>query len=516
MIESDRRIAVGLFLLAFGTYAWFFNGGGWNQNAHFDLTRALAERQTLHIDGYRVNTGDIGWSAISGEWHAYSNKPPGLPFLAAIPYAALSAVERALGYSIDEWRVMTLNVYILTLLFCAIPGALIPAVLYRYARARMNAPPRAALLLALTVAFGTIVFPYATMFFSVVPAALFLLLAFVWLDERPLPAGVCAGIAGVCYYPCILAAGVLAIGAWFGRKAAHPRGGRAEATPYVFKFIAGGLPFGILLAAYHTVAFGAPWRTSLQPANTFVQRDLFLGLFRAYPTTDALWGLLLSEYRGLFFVSPVLVMALVGAAIMIGRRVMRRELAMIGAIAVIFVVLMTSFSGWEGGASFGPRHILQLIPLLAIPIAYLRGRILIGITIALMVVSVAIQIIATAVNPMPDGGNRQPLQTYYLPEFRAGHVSVNRQAVDELIPHAMHAKGSFEAEWASFNLGELAFGAGNIASVLPIALWMLLGGAWLCRLGGRLGLGLLSHVEEEQRDADADGGVGDVEGRPVV
>jgi hypothetical protein len=478
-LRPAPSIPVGLFVLAFVTYAWFFNGGGWNQNAHFDLTRALAERQTLHIDGYRVNTGDIGWSAISGEWHAYSNKPPGLPFLAAIPYAALSAIERALGYSIDDWRVMTLNVYILTLLFCAIPGALMPAVLYRYARMRMNAPPRAALLLALTVAFGTIVFPYATMFFSVVPAALFLLLAFVWLDERPVLAGVCAGIAGICYYPCILAAGVLASGAFAKRRAwlqpAPPGGGRAEATPYVFKFIAGGIPFGFLLAAYHTIAFGAPWRTSLQPANTFAQRDLFLGLFRAHPTTDALWGLLMSEYRGLFFVSPVLVMALVGAVMMIRRRVMRRELAMIGAIAAIFVVLMTSFSGWEGGASFGPRHILQVIPLLAIPVAYLRGRVLTGIATALLVVSVAIQFIATSVNPMPDGGNRQPLQTYYLPEFRAGHVSVNRQAVDELIPHVIHAKGSFESEWASFNLGELVFGPGNIASVLPIALWMLLG-----------------------------------------
>ena len=479
---SDRRIAAGLFLLTFVAYAWFFNGGGWNQNAHFDLTRALAERQTLHIDGYRVNTGDIGWSPISGEWHAYSNKPPGLPFLAAIPYAGLAALERALGYSIDDWRVMTFNVYVLTLLFCAIPGALIPVVLYRYARMRMDAPPRAALLLALTVAFGTIVFPYATMFFSVVPAALFLLLAFVWLDERPLLAGVCAGIAGVCYYPCILAASVLAIGVWV--RPAHPREGRAEATPYVFRFIVGGLPFGILLAWYHTACFGAPWRTSLQPANTFAQEGLFLGLFRAHPTTDALWGLLMSEYRGLFFSSPVLLMALAGAVMMIRRGVMRRELAMIAAIFVLFVVLMTSFSGWEAGASFGPRHILQVIPLLAIPIAYLRGRMLTGITIALLVVSVDMQFVATAVNPMPDGGNRQPLRTYYLPELRAGHVSVNRQGVDELIPHALHPKGSFESEWASFNLGEFVVGPGALTSVVPIALWILLGSVWL-RLSSR-------------------------------
>ena len=92
---TDRRIAVGLFILAFVTYAWFFGGGGWNQNAQLDLTRALVERQTLHIDGYRMNTGDISWSRASGEWHAYINKPPGVSFLAAIPYAFLYAIEHA-------------------------------------------------------------------------------------------------------------------------------------------------------------------------------------------------------------------------------------------------------------------------------------------------------------------------------------------------------------------------------------------------------------------------------------
>src|SRR5215210_4636827 len=80
---TDRRVSVALFVLTFIAYAWFFNGGGWNQNAQFDLARALVERQTLHIDGYRVNTGDISWSAVSGEWHAYINKPPGVSFLAA-------------------------------------------------------------------------------------------------------------------------------------------------------------------------------------------------------------------------------------------------------------------------------------------------------------------------------------------------------------------------------------------------------------------------------------------------
>ncbi|HEU4521617.1 MAG TPA: hypothetical protein VFT12_06420, partial [Thermoanaerobaculia bacterium] len=76
--RTDRRLAVGLFILTFLSYAYFFGGEGWNQNSHFDLTRAVVERGTLHIDGYAVNTGDISPGAGG---HTYSNKAPGLSFL---------------------------------------------------------------------------------------------------------------------------------------------------------------------------------------------------------------------------------------------------------------------------------------------------------------------------------------------------------------------------------------------------------------------------------------------------
>jgi hypothetical protein len=471
VIAAGRRTAVGLFVVAFVAYAWFFGGGGWNQNAHFDLTRALAERQTFHIDGYRVNTGDISWSR---EAHAYSNKPPGLPFLAAIPYAVLMAVERAMHVSLDSWLVMTLNVYLLTLLVVAVPGALIPVVLYRYLRDRTT--ERAAMCTALVAAFATIVFPYATVFYSVVPAAFFLLLAFAWLDERPLLAGVAAGIAGMSFYFCILAAVVLLIGA---RRR--------------IRFILGGLPFGLLLAIYHTVCFGAPWRTTFAGKSGHTREGLVLGLFRA-PSWDAFHGITFSEYRGLFFVSPVLLLAFVGAYVMIRRRVMVRELAMIGSIAALFVLIVSAFAaGWEGGLAFGPRHILPMIPLLAIPLAFVRWQ---WLVLLLAIPSFAMQFLAAAVTVQPPGNVFHPVRAYYLPIFLTGNippetaqtmgttdvhvgkVSINRQAVDELIPHFVHPRGSRESEWASFNLGELIAGPRRRSSVIPIALWILTA-SWL-------------------------------------
>ena len=459
MTSADRRTAVGLFAIAFVTYAWFFNGGGWNQNAHFDLTRALVERQTLHIDGYRVNTGDIAWSNASGQWHAYINKPPGLSVLAAIPYAPLYFIERSMRVPVDTWKWMTVNAWIVTAFTCGIAGALIPAVLYVYGRRRLNASPLASAGVALAVAFGTNVLPFSTMLFAHVPAALFLLLAFVWLADRPLLAGVCAGMAGVIFFLCIPGAMVLLAGA------------RSR-----LRFALGGLPFGILLAIYQEICFGSPFRTSVEASTPFTEKGLWMGVFRL-PMPEALWGVTFSQYRGFLFFSPFLLLSFVGAAVMLKRRILRRELGMIAAITAIFIVSIAAFNGWSGGNSYGPRYLLPMIPLFAIPLFFVRGRILGGAAVALGVVAAVIQMLGTATDPMTPAHIARPVQDWAVPRFVAQNISSNEQAVDELIPHSLYKPGSHESEWASFNLGELVFGAGNPFSILP-PLALLLFGVW--------------------------------------
>ena len=513
MIAHDRRVALTLFLLAFVTYGWFFSGGGWNQNANFDLTRALVERQTLHIDGYHANTGDISVVRHGDVAHAYNNKPPGVSFLAAIPYAALYAIERMFDAPTDSTALLTLNAWLVTAATCGLTGALIPVVLFWYGRRRVS--PLAAAGVALIIAFGTIVFPYSTLLYAHVPPALFLLLAFVWLDERPLLAGAAAGIAGVSFYLCILAAVVLFV-------AALVRGGWKPAL----RFALGGLPFAILLTLYQYACFGSPFVTSVEVSKEFTEQGLLFGVFRA-PSLEALWGLTFSEYRGLFVISPVLLLAFVGAVVQFIPREdagslaapRRRRLwhvlrgmtgdpastrginstAIIAAIALIFLLAVSSFNGWAGGSAIGPRYLLPIIPLMGIPLLYLRGRWLWSIACILGLASFAMQFLATAVDPMPIGTITRPMRGYVLPAFKTGrvaphiahalgfrdnvvgHVSINANAIDEAYPHHRHPPGSGESEWASFNLGELLSGPGERASVVPIALWVLIGSAFVLR-----------------------------------
>src|SRR5258705_9840378 len=79
-----QRRALLIFAVAFISYAYFYQGGGWNQNSRFDLVRAIVEQGTLRIDAYHENTFDKAYY----EGHYYSDKAPGLALL-ALPAAAL-------------------------------------------------------------------------------------------------------------------------------------------------------------------------------------------------------------------------------------------------------------------------------------------------------------------------------------------------------------------------------------------------------------------------------------------
>ena len=119
----DRRIAAGIFLLSFVTYAFFFGGSGFNQNATFGLTRVIVEQRSLAIDRYASNTGDISFH----EGRVYSNKAPGTSFLAVIPYGLLVAIEKLRGLDLDDPLVLTPNLYLCTVAVCGTTGALIPS-----------------------------------------------------------------------------------------------------------------------------------------------------------------------------------------------------------------------------------------------------------------------------------------------------------------------------------------------------------------------------------------------------
>lgn len=431
---TDRRIAIALFVLAFGVYCYFYGGWGANQEVNYALTRAIVEGRTFAVDRFTVREGDI---ANGKGGHIYSNKPPGLSVIAAAPYWLQYELQqrRRIRFH-DYWRT---NKQLVTIQVCGIAGALIPAILFLYGRRTMGASRWSAALVAIAIAFGTIVLPYSTMLFAHVPGALFFLLAFTQLKDRPLLAGVAAGLAGACFLLSGIAAFVLAVLAWSYSKR------------HALLFIAGGAPFAAALASYQWLCFGSPFTTPLQESHGYTESGLLLGVFGT-PRLSHLWALTFSEYRGLFFCSPVLLFALIGIVVMLRRR--RAEAIAIAAIAILFLVGNSSFNGWHGGAAFGPRYLLPIIPLLGIAIVFVADRWRLE-WLLVCALSIAINLAVTAVDPQPLEDVKRPLTEHIVPSLLRNQLS-------------------------------LAQDSGNVgSSLLPAVLWIVIGSAAILTVARR-------------------------------
>ena len=160
------------------------------------------------------------------------------------------------------------------------------------------------------------------------------------------------------------------------------------------------------------------------------------------------------------------------------------------ALSVFFIGFNTCFNGWEGGFGVGGRYLLPMIPLWGLALLQARPRALVG---TLAAISLVINFAAAAVDPQPSATIPSPLTQYIVPLLLhgrfsprvpitppwsaatfTGHTSVNRLTFDEAVVFARHPPGSPPSEWASFNLGEPFFGAGDARSLIPVLL--LLGG----------------------------------------
>jgi hypothetical protein len=470
---ADRRVAVWLALITFTACAWFHAGGGWNQNAAFDLTRAIVERHTFAIDAYAGNTGDV--SRYGG--HLYANKAPGLSLLAAIPYAALREVESG-DPSLP--LLLTMNVYVCSLIVVALPAALIPALLFTFAR-RRGIDARWAALVALTIALATQLLPYGTVLMIAVPSAMLLLFAFT--SRHDAAAGFALGLATSMNYLCAPAIVAFALL-------------RRRRVPFVAAAL---LPLAVV-AIYQRIAFGSFARTSIATMDErFVNRRALFGIIEM-PSFEAAWGITFSPYRGLFFFAPILLLSLAGAWLWFRRNERRGELAAIAFVALVFFTFNVTFNGWEGGFGIGARYLVPLIPLLGIALLELRGRFA-RLFIALAILSFAINFTAATVDPQPSATVPRPLTQYLVPLFLrghfsesvpitppwsaatfTGHTSVNRLGADEAIAFQRHPPGSQESEWASFNLGEPFFGAGDARSVIPLLVLLTPGVAYVALL----------------------------------
>jgi len=476
-VPSHRKAAILIGVVLFFSFIYFYEGGGWNQNSRFDLLRAIVERHTLQIDAYHENTQDKAHS----NGHYYSDKAPGLVFL-AVPFAlAARPALRMVGVDAESTRGEVALSYIVTAGAVALPAALGGVCLF-FLGLRFGSGAGGAAFAAVVMGLGTPMWAYAGLFWAhaLVGACLVFAFAaalklrdsssargdFLWA----LAVGLAAGWATVTEYPAAPASAMLAL---FALSQAWPRG-TATRWRAVAGVGAGAAICVVVLLAYLHAAFGGfrPSYAYYDPNSfSFMQQQGYMGL--TYPHPDRLLKILFGCSRGLLLASPVVVAAPLGLW-WLGREKSHRLAAVVAAaIAAYYFLFNASFYWWKAGLSFGPRYAGACIPLLCVglALAWQRAtptwrRVLVGL--AACSVLVALMVVATTSQlSMQDSC---PIVHSTWPAFWSGQLALNRES--------MLTVGESKGRWGAFNLGQLV-GLRGMASLTPLlAVWGVAAVLW--------------------------------------
>jgi hypothetical protein len=114
------------------------------------------------------------------------------------------------------------------------------------------------------------------------------------------------------------------------------------------------------------------------------------------PLPKGLFGLWLSPGVGLFVYTPILWVSVIAWRWFYQR--WPREAILILALFLLRSVFFGRYWAWEGGATWGPRHLVPLIPLLLVPVAFLPRKTWVEVAaIAIGGVGIMIQVLGQLV-----------------------------------------------------------------------------------------------------------------------
>ena len=359
-------IAATLFV----SYAYFYQGTGWNQNSHFDLARALAEQHSVRIDRYEWNTGDKAFY----QGHYYSDKAPGLS-LAAVPALSAGAM---LARPLRVARVLALQLYLANVLTSSLAIALAAAVMFLTLR-NWNITPEAAAFAAVVFGLGTPMWIYATQFWGHALASACLVFAFAAAERLRQPGGrmpqlalaaatgLAAGWAVLTEFPAAVPAAMIGIIALVYCRRSAPSTKNFFWNGAVLCLTAGLCLATILI--YQKAAFSSPFRLGYEYVVNYQDTLQHGALGVTYPKWHVLIALLFGKRCGLLLFTPILVVAPVGFRLLWRAGLPRLSLCVSAGIAIYYLLFNASYLHWQAGASFGPRYLSPGLPFACLFIA---------------------------------------------------------------------------------------------------------------------------------------------------
>jgi len=438
---------VWLFLLLLVSLAYFFPRWAlWGANTKLDLIMAIVDQHTLSIDDYYQNTGDY---ALYKGVH-YSDKAPGTSFLGVPFYALFKVLARtslvdnvmarlstnaAMTETLREGGTGLLKdkVYsamamaFVTFFVASVPSALLGVIIYRFMGYLAPSPlPR--ILVVVVYALATVAFPASQILdrqlVPILTFSAFYLLFRIKRGEmgwRWLPlVGLFMGWSAITDYPSGLILVGLFIYAFFAvRQKTH-----------LLALIGGGVPPVLLAMVYNYACFETPLPTGYFYSELYTDLHYTGFLSLTYPKLDAMWGLTFSPFRGLFYRSPFLLLALPGFWFMGRDRAHRAEMGMCLWAVISFFLFNSSSAMWWGGNRPGPTYLIPMVPYMTIPIVYFlrdwvhRGwhKVLVGVLAIWSLLFVWVETIGGQIFP---GLTPNPIWTVSVPAVLKGDIARN-------------------------------------------------------------------------------------------
>jgi hypothetical protein len=432
----SRAAGIGLFVFFQSLYALTSSGNPFRLPDEFEVyfqaehlidagdlsvPQAVEIRQPVVVNGKVVATQSMFFGKTGLDGKPYAPYGP-LAAVLAVPHhlagralAAMMGIQRVPRAQGLAWVIVVGGI---TMLATATAAALTVVAFHRAAIA-LGTTPRISLLLSMILGGATVLWPYGTSFFS----EAFLAAAFMWAavlliesraaarPERHIAlAAVLIVVAGLTKVTSLIVAPAFVAAVMAERSIDMPRRLRLAAA------IGGAIVLaGVLQLGWNAYRFGSPFDLGYDWSETIPVMPP-----RAFDVTDIPRGLavlLFAPGKSLFVWAPVLVIAGLNAM-----ATWRRDRALATGLvtaAGIGLLVYAAYLFPEGGYAHGPRHLVPIVPLLALAAAGPPTRAQKpSLMYACAAVGFVMALLATRVSYLEDQAMRrdqmgQPIENYY-------------------------------------------------------------------------------------------------------
>lgn len=311
--------------------------------------QSLVTHGSFDITEHRTMTMDK--ANIQGRY--FSDKAP-LPMLIVVPFYATLNYFGALG-SFGFFERLSIGIGIGGFLAGVIPFVIAMTLCLRELIENQILGLRKAVLLSTLPFYGSYLFVFSGGYFNHLLAASLMLIALCSLRSRYfMAAGTFASLACMSEYSIAFLCLCWALVLWRREMKIEP----------LLKFTAGAVPAAIAILCYNASTTGDPFVFLYKYSEMPATRSATYGF--GFPTWQSLWGLTLGPKVGLFLYVPALLP--IGLVVLrklhvrwsdVGWPQILNELSksyLVFPMAGYFL-LISGYAVWDGGVSFGPRHL---------------------------------------------------------------------------------------------------------------------------------------------------------------